>query len=69
MTTKDALRGAMDEQEWTATRVATTASVSEGAVYKWLRGKPIGGPALLALMNGLPGFAERLGFQAVQRAA
>ena len=71
MDVRTALRDAASEAGWSQTRVAATAGLTEGAIRKLERGdtKSLNGDALLALMESLPGFAERLGYRAVRRAA
>lgn len=59
----DALRRASDNAGWSPARIAAEAGVTEAAARRWFHGAYPGGSALLALMRGLPGFAEHLGFR------
>lgn len=69
MEVQQALREAMKESGWPLERIAFECGVSASGAQKWLKGSPPGGNTLLALMRKLPGFARRLGFSEVQRAA
>ena len=60
MTISEALRRAIDDAGWSATKLAAEVGVSENAVKKWLAGSTPGGESLLALQRKLPGFAELL---------
>ncbi len=70
MDVRTALRQAAEENGWSATQVAATAGVTEGAIRKFFYGSSatLKSDAILALMRTLPGFAERLGFAAMQAA-
>lgn len=56
----EALREAVSEAGWTATKLAAEGGVTEMAAKKWLGGAIPNGEALLRLQRGLPGFAEKL---------
>jgi transcriptional regulator with XRE-family HTH domain len=61
MTIAQALAEAAHEANWTPTRVALEAGVTEGTARNWLKGNKIpGGDKLESLRRALPGLAERL---------
>jgi hypothetical protein len=66
MDVRTALRQAADENGWSLAKVASTADLSENAIRRFFDGSiaSLKADAVLALMRGLPGFAERLGFAA-----
>ena len=65
-----ALRAAAEAAGWNATKIGAEVDGGEAAARKWLEGRSTpSGDKLVRLMQRLPGFAERLGFEAVARAA
>lgn len=63
MDVKTALRAAMDENDLSSNQVARIGEVTDSAVWRILNGAQPNGSTLLKLMRGVPGFAEKLGFQ------
>ena len=66
MDVRTALIEAAERNGWSATQVAYTAGLGENAIRRFYGGSiaTLKSDSLLALMRELPGFAERLGFQA-----